>query len=190
MKNTYEMLKTLLIGNEKELSEKEVILQYQEKLSPNILAYFYCNNFGMISMVSRLYPLLSDEDKASFCLQELDKCLQDFDTSRELKFMTYFIKCYKNRLRNECGFLFSLSKKAMVNYMEIPDDENSFDNYIDMDCNNVDLILSNYNLTELEKTQCKLLNIGYTIKDIAKMSGISPMAIYKRFRKIKQKILI
>ena len=101
MRNTLELMKEIINGKEENIDEINLIKEYQEKLSPNILAYFYCNNFGIISKTALNYPIISNEDKASFCLQELDKALKRYQLNSNAKFITYFIRCFKNRLRME-----------------------------------------------------------------------------------------
>ena len=59
----------------------------------------------------------------------------------------------------------------------------------DIHINDTNTLLNEYNLTDTEKQQCKLLNMGYTIKEIARKLNLSQIAIYKRNSIIKQKIL-
>ena len=66
MEETLKMMKSILTGKEGKTNEKELIKEYQEKLSPNILAYFYTDNIGMLQRTNVMYPILSSEDKVSF----------------------------------------------------------------------------------------------------------------------------
>ena len=186
MKETLEMMKGLITGKEKGTDEKELISLYQLYKLPNILAYFFVNNIGIIRRTNALYPLLTDEDKASFCLVEIDKCLLNFDYNRDIKFITYFIKCYKNTLRMETELLLAQKRKVIL-YSEQECAEEVL--YIDdIEIDNVDEILNNYNLTVYEKKQCKLLNEGYTVKEIAQMLKLSTITIYNRNKQIREKI--
>lgn len=186
MEETLKMMKSILLGKEGKASENELINEYQQKLSPNILAYFYVNNFGLIINISNNYKIIIDEDKASFCLQELDKCLQNYDLSNDTKFITYFITCYKRRLYAEVQMLNHKIRKANMFCEDINELEISKSTDLITDD---DYILSSYNLTNEEIKQCKLLNMGYTIKEIASILKLAPITIYKRNDKIKQKIL-
>lgn len=188
MYKTKKMMESILIGKESKVDEIKLIKEYQEKLSPNILAYFYCNNFGIIQRTSLFYPIITEEDKASFCLQELDKCLQIYKKEYDTKFITFFIKCYKNRLRMEMQLLNTNKRKTIFNssQVELYSDILYYENDI---IENVEDILNNYNLTNYEKKQCELLDKGYTITEIADMLKLKPITIYKRLEKIKQKIL-
>ena len=95
MYQTLKMMKSILNGKECKVDEKELIMEYQEKLSPNILAYFYCNNFGLILQISKSYSLLSGEDIASFCLQELDLSIINKTNSKNIKIGELNIKVIK-----------------------------------------------------------------------------------------------
>lgn len=186
MEETLKMMKSIITGKECKVNENELIKEYQKELSPNILAYFYVDNYRILQKTNLYYSILSTEDKASFCLQELDKCLQNYKLDNKVKFITYFIRCYKNRLRTESELLNTQKRKAMLNIIDIDNIE------INANCNlieDTDFILNNYDLTKEEKKQCKLLNMGYSIKEIAKILGLAPITIYKRNDKIKQKIL-
>lgn len=185
MEETLKMMKQILTGKECKVDETELINQYKEGLYPNILAYFYCNNYTIICKTNALYSIITDEDKASFCLQELDKCLLNYNSNNNAKFITYFLKCYKNRLRTETELLNTLKRKVNINYENL-DEFSMISNDIEIEDIN---FLDKYELTKQEKFQCKLLNMGYTIKEIAKIYKLTPIAIYKRQEKIKQKIL-
>lgn len=185
MIGTLEMMKSIITGKEEQRTENELIQEYQKTYLPNILAYFYSLHFGIINRTSLLYPILNDDDKASFCLQELDKCLQKFDFEKENKFITYFIKCYRNRLRMETEALMTQKRKANICF----DDITNIDIYKDFEINDVDLILENYNLTDSQKKQCKLLHLGYSMSEISKMIGKSISLLYKERTKIQEKIL-
>lgn len=187
MENTLKLMKSILNGKERYTNENELIKEYQEKLSPNILAYFYVNNFGLIVRISKLYPLLSTEDIASFCLQELDKCLQNYNSCLNVKFITYFSKCFKNKLRVEIESIQTQKRKSILNYVPL---ENIIETYTqDIELTNINTILDKYNLNKIERLQCKLLNYGYSIKEIAHILKQASITIYKRNDKIKQKIL-
>ena len=185
MRNTLELMKRILSGKEENIDEIDLIKEYQEKLSPNILAYFYCSNFGIISKTALNYPIISNEDKASFCLQELDKALRIYQLNSNAKFITYFISCFKNRLRMETEQLLTQKRKVFLYVDTLEEDTIKRD----VNLEDIDLILSNYDLDAEEKEQCKLLQIGYTVKEIAQILKTSVITIYKRNAKIKQKIL-
>ena len=186
MEETYKMLREILIGKEETINEKILIKQYQDELCPNILAYFYCDNYGLIYNVSEFYPYISSEDKASFCLQELDKCLQKFNR-KDIKFSTYFIKCYRNRLNTETKLVLAQKRKSILFTEELLDEKLCKVSNVEIE--NLDIILDSYKLDDKEKQQCKLINDGYTLRDISKILNKSESFIWKTNSIIKQKIL-
>lgn len=185
MEETLKMMESILNGKEKLIDEKELIKEYRKNLSPNILAYFYSNNYLLFYRINNLYPIISNEDKASFCLQELDKRLQEYDLESNYKFITYFAKCYRNKLRMETEQLLVLKRKVLLYSEELKEDNHIINN---MEIDNIDFILDNYNLTDVEKHQCKLLNAGYKIKEIASLLHKSSTWIYHQNKEIKEKI--
>lgn len=185
MRETFKMMQSILTGKEKDTEEKILIQQYKENLSPNILAYFYCKNIGIIQKLVDIYPSLLEEDKVSYCLQELDNCLQNYDFNKS-KFITYYYNCCFNRLSVEYRKSKNFKNKVSTEWSYLEDCNLTKDIYIDY---NFDTILESYNLTKDEEHQCKLLNFGYTIKEISKILKVKPQVIYYRNKKIKQKIL-
>lgn len=180
------MMKGIITGKEKKLTQEELIKEYQQKLSSNILAFIFVSNYYYISQISNKWNQLDSEDKASFCLQELDKALRNFNFSKNVKFSTYFLKCFDNRLYTQTRLLNTNNRKCNYKTEEFTEALNLYtkDAYFD----NLD-ILETDKLSKIQKQQCKLLNAGYSIKEIAKYFGISTISIYKRNIKIK-KILI
>lgn len=183
MKETLKMMKSILNGKESTKDENELIEEYKESLSPNILAYFFVHNFGLISKTGKLYPMLCDEDKASFCLQELDKALHNYKSGNS-KFITYFIKCYKRRLWAENQMLLHNNRKSFLNCENLDD----INDYYEDEYFSIDEFCKNYNLSSDEKFYCNLYNYGYSTKDIASMVKKSIQCIYKKRKNILQKI--
>lgn len=185
MEETLKMMESILLGKERETNEKELIEQYQRTLRPNILAYFFVVNYGLICKTAKLYPKINDDDKASFCLQELDRCLQNYDANYNVSFMTYFIKCYTYCLNNELALMRCNKRKALINYVDLESVVSvGVNDYLE----DYDLILNEYKLTNSEKQHCKLRLAGYTIKEISKLLKITSAAVSQRNTKIKKKI--
>lgn len=186
MRETLKMMKAILNGKEGTKDKVQLIDEYKDNLSPNILAYFFVHNFGLITKISNKYPKLDENDKASFCLQELDNCLQRFDETQNVAFENYFAIFYKYRLSNEQKALELDKRKSMNCYVD-------FDELINIgQCDYIqdyNLILDDYGLTLQEKKQCKLMLSGYTIKEISKLFNVSVEHLYYMNSKIKQKIL-
>lgn len=182
MQETIKMMKSIIIGKEYKLTEQELLIEYQEKLSPNILAFMFINNIGIISRTFNLYTLIDEQDKISICLQELDKCLQRFDYNKECKFITYFIKCLKNRLRTQTQYICCQKRSTYLHSDELDNSNIKEDTY--------ELFsLEDYGFTNMEKCQLELLINGYSIKEIANKLKLSISYIYQKNQKIKEKIL-
>lgn len=189
MYETLKMMNQILLGNEGKKSVNDLIDEYKEYKSPNILAYFYSSNFGLINNISRLYPKLNSSDKASFCLQELDNCLLNYDYNRDAKFTTYFSKCLKNRLQTEVGLLYTHKRKIIFSLNDIDDCKENLINFFDDSAFSYSEFKNTYNLTEFEFEQCKLLNVGYSLREISSILNKSLIYIYITHSKIKEKIL-
>lgn len=186
MRETLKMMQSILIGKEKDTKELDLIKQYKNELCPNILAYFYIENYGLISNVARFFPYLLDEDKASFCLQVLDKCLLSYKINSNVKFSTYFIKSFSNCLQTKTSEILAQKRKLLFSTEPLFEEIVSVQ---ELNISNINNILDTYNLTDKEKKHCKLLEAGYSLREISKLFKVSESMIYKRNYKIKQKIL-
>ena len=185
MQETLKLMKSVLIGYEKDISINELLHEYRKTFKPNILAYLFVKNYGMIYNISKKYNMLTEEDSASYCLQELDLCMLNYSFDRNCSFITYFLSCYKNRLRTETEQL--LTDIRYANY--ITTDLDSCVSFSKID-NNFELYDYIYNnLTVKEKEHCKLLYMGYTNKEIAKINEVSVQYIYTINKKIGKKLL-
>lgn len=185
MYGTLEMMKGIIRGKEKELENIDFISEYKNNNS-DILAYLFVNNFGAIIKLNNLYPNINEQDKASFCLQELDKTLRTYNNNKNTKFLSYFLVLYRNRLKAENNLLEMQKRKIMNDYEEI----SNCQSYVEDDYfTDIDEILNQYDLTKKEKQHWKLLNEGYTMKEVAKKLKTSVNWIYQRNYIIKNKIL-
>ena len=188
MQGTYEMLKQVLRGDEDKYDDLTLLKEYKDKLSPNILAHFYCKNYKMICGLCKLYPLITEDDKSSICLQVLDKCLQTYDETKSVKIMTYFMKCLRNELIEHQHHKLGVDRfNTITIYVEEYPEIDSGEDLLDS-CIGDDFILY-YGLSEKEVLLCRLINDGYTIKDISKRVGLTTRAVYKNISKIKEKFL-
>lgn len=185
MNETLKMMKTLLLGYEKDIDLNELITEYSKNLNPNILAYAFITNFGVIYQTSKNYAMLDEEDKVSYCLQELDKCLCNYDSNKQCQFITYFLSCYKNRLRMETEQL--LTQKRYANY--ITEDIYNYSEKLYDEKELSIFSLADYDLTKDEVKHCELLDLGYTNKEIANILNISTQYVYKLNKKIGNKLL-
>lgn len=185
MEETLKMMKLVLVGYEHNTSIKELLSDYKITYKPNILAYLFIKNYGIIYDISKKYTMLTDEDKASFCLQELDSCILNYSFDKGCEFITYFYSCFKNRLRTETEQLLTHIRYANYTCTDLDSCMNlyEFDNNLEL----YDYI--NNNLTAREKEHCKLLYMGYTNKELAQINKVSVQYIYNINKKIGKKLL-
>lgn len=188
MRETLKMMKSIITEEEKNMQENTLIEMYRKNLKPSILAYFYVNNYGVIYNASKLYPQLNEQDKASFCLQELDKCLHNFKLNYSTKFITYFLKCYKNRLRTETLGLNMQKRKIIFSIDELNDEITCND--ITSEITDENLILDEYKLTDREKKQCILLSHGYKLSEVASILKLSIPRVHFLHKQIKEKVIL
>lgn len=190
MKDTLEMMKNIVKGQPRKSTE-ELITDYQKNKNGVILAYMYISNYGLITRVAEKWPKLDDADKASFCLQELDKALRNYKNTNKAKFATYFYKCFDNRLRTETEALMTDKRKTnlYINSSECKDEllSNYYfeDNYFEDEQE----LLNSYNLTTNEKTYCNLLMKGYKPREIACLINKTVQGIYYLNGSVRKKIL-
>lgn len=183
MKETLKMMKSIITGKEKELTQEQLIKEYQEKKSPNILAYMFVNNFGIISNICDLYAELDEQDRASFCLQELDKCLQQFAFISKSKFITFYANCLKNELATQITHINRAKRKSYLYCEQL--NEEKMDNLTTYNLHSIE----DYGFTENEKMQFNLLLDGYTVKEIMNKLDKSIRKVYHTNKMIKEKIL-
>jgi len=185
MKDTLEMMKNLVQGYEKEKTICELLLEYKEHQAPNVLAFLFVKNYGLIVNTGAKYTLLDDADVASFSLQELDKCILVYDETQHAQFSTFFCACLRNRLRHEQQLLACDLKFANYNVVDISECNNLYDDSLELETFDFD----SYGFTYNEKNLCKLLLDGYSVNEISKIFNLSPQAIYYRNKIIGKKIL-
>lgn len=185
MYGTLEMMKQIITGKENEKSEIELIEEYKNNSNPSILAYFYVKNFGIIKNTSDKYKYLISEDKASYCLQELDLALFRFNVHSNNLFITYFIKCYRNRLRVETQYVMTLKSRINI----IHDSISNYENKLTYNENVEILLFDKHDLNDREKKLIDLLYFGYSVKEISKLLKVSCSYIYKINSNLRKKLL-
>lgn len=161
MEETLKMMKQIIVGYEGGKDIEELIVEYKNNYSPNILAYLFQKYYKLIFNTGSLYPLINSDDLASYALQELNNCIISYDKSKNANLSTYFIKCFKNRLQSETQTLNYNYKKAMNNYYSLDELNNNiqyFDDYFD-----INEFTKEKNLTPLQSKCCRLLSEGYNI---------------------------
>lgn len=184
MRDTLKMMKSILEGYHVDKTLDELIYEYQQNQSSYIIAYIFVNNYGLFETIAMKYRLLDNQDIASFSLQELDKALMRYTFDSNCKFTTFLTACLNNRLKSEQECLFHNIRRANYFADNIEELYNTPSNF------EFDLFdLNDYNLSQEEKQQVKLLLHGYSAKELALLFNVTKMTIYKRNKKIGKKIL-
>lgn len=180
------MLQTILLGYEENILFEELIHEYKKTLKPNLLAYAFVKYYKTICKVTECYKLLHKEDCASFCLQELDSCMLNYSFDKSCSFITFFVACYKNRLRTEQEQLYTNIRYANYITEDLAKYENILTTLDEYDFVN----LNKYNLTDKEKKHCELISLGYSNKEIAKILNVSIQYVSQLTANIRKKLSI
>ena len=184
MNETLKMMKQFILGYERSMTVEELVNLYKQNESPNILAYLFVDNFGMISQISNQFTMLNDEDKSSYILQELYNAIYSYQATKNTSFITYFYACLKNRLRSENQNQFHGVRYANFITEDLSDYCNEIVGQIGVDF----LDLDSCNLTNKEMTQVNMILDGYTNKEIAKVFNVSPSYVTRMNRNLQKKL--
>ena len=194
MQNTYKTMQTLRTSKFDNMSLEELAGCYNEELNPSILATAFCHTYALSLQVAGKFFGLCSADIASYALESLDQCLQTFDADKYSKFSTYYYTIFKNRLRTETQSLSTQKRKAIFhsdsltslveNGFDIADEAAGFMQIIPI----VMQTLGTFNLSANELKYCKLVMIGYTNSDIAKLLGVSTMTISNIRKRLRIKL--
>jgi hypothetical protein len=172
----------------------KVALQYQQTKDPILFSFAFIKLFPvMIRQVERYYCLTNDE-KVSYCLEELNKSLLDFKEDKGAKLMTLFVTYLKRRLRTEAKSLQLDKRRADMN-------TESFDvafnrtSYIESAYDALEYLesLNQMELTENELRYCEIVinSSGKVLDaDIAKLIGISSAGVHFIKKSLAKKLLV
>lgn len=207
MNETYSQLKDLAKLYRGGDNANDIALSYQEQEDAVLLAYVFCKNFGLTVTITQSYFGLTDEDLASFALEELHKAMLNFKSDGGAKLVTLYSKYLKNRLRVETQSL-NYDKRKSNNLTEsfdgpVDEEENgasSYSNSMGYDegrFNEIELMLSladKVELTENEYRYCEIIVEEVSdvaqIKDseIASRLNISSAAVHYMKKSLQKKI--
>ena len=166
---------------------------YKLQEDPILLAHVFCKNFGIIVLESKKYFGVSEEDKASWAVEELHKALLAYDAARGASVQVFFSRCLNNRLRSETQSLNRHRRKANTNCQEFEAMSEISAAYTESAYAHVELVetLAQLNLSDRELDYCKIVMDYYPhVKDtdIAKSFGVSSAAIHYLKEGIEQKL--
>ena len=101
MQETFKSLQTLSNLYEGDNTLSETALKYQQEQSPIHFAHIFCKLYPYLKTQSDKYFYLTEEDKTSFVLEELNKALLAYDPSKGAQVQTLVSIYVNNRLRME-----------------------------------------------------------------------------------------
>lgn len=102
MYQTYKNFKNLTTLYTGETSDPSTLaIEYQKTQDPVLLAVVYCEQFAYILTQVEKYFNLTDEDKASFSVEELHKAMMNYNPQGGAKLPTLYSRYLNNRLRAE-----------------------------------------------------------------------------------------
>lgn len=194
MNNTLKTLSTIITEEYQHNTLEQLAEAYTKELNPSILASAFSKCFDLINYVSSQYFGLTSEDIASFSLEVLDFCLQNY-VADNCVFTTYYTTVLKNRFRQETQAL-STHKRKIAMYSDSLDglmDEgfdiaNDEDSYLtSKDALMTDL--NTLNLREIEKNYCELVATGYTNSEISKILKVSVMTLSNLRKSLRIKLV-
>lgn len=182
--NTFSNLKTLAnlyIGSD---NLSEVAEDYQQDKSPVKLAYVVCRLEHYLKTQTNKYWGLTEEDKESFMLEEVDRAMLHYNPDKGAKVQTLISIYVNNRLRTETQQL-QYDKRSANNaadsYEEIiatkENDEVECLQYQDIEMSS---LLCSAQLTESEMACCKIImQEPHALKntEIADMLGMTSAGV-------------
>lgn len=193
MNNTLKTLSTIITEEFQAYNLEQLAEAYTKDLNPSILASAFSKCFDLTNYVAGQYFGLTSEDIASFSLEVLDFCLQNYVPGKCV-FTTYYTTILKNRFRQETQSL-STHKRKVAIYSDSLDGlmEEGFDvsDNTDSYLDSTDALmenLSSLNLRELERNYCHLVATGYTNKEISKILQVSVMTLSNLRKSLRVKL--
>lgn len=194
MNNTLKTLSTIITEEYQQNNLEQLADAYKKDLNPSIIASAFSKCFDLINYVAAQYFGLTSEDIASFALEVLDFCLQNY-VAGNCAFTTYYTTVLKNRFRQETQSL-STQKRKVAIYSDsldgLIDDgfdvADSTDNYLD----SKDALMENLNslnLRPLERNYCELVALNYTNKEISKILNVSVMTLSNLRKSLRVKLV-
>ena len=192
MRQTYANLSKLAKENPLELLD--AIQQYKKDEDPMAFSNIFRELYPLSLSVCSKFWNLTENDMASFCLEELHKAIISYDeTKTNAKFQTYFATCFRNRLRHETQKLSCDKRKANVKSDDFAAYAEIAQGYYEVGIENAEIydLLEGSNLSEKEQQYCKIIMDTpgkITDKEISKIIGVSSAAVNYMKKRLRVKL--
>lgn len=171
------------------LSLEQLSSLYRLTQQQSIIAEAFEQLKRLIQISNNQYPHFEIADSVSFALEKLEMCLLTYVPGSGTKFSTYFMKVYKNKLREESQYL-NTHKRCVIynstslNYLM----EEGFDLATNKTIDSNTLVLPK-TLTKRERQYCELLAMDYgSNKEIAKYMNVSVMTLCNMRKTLRSKL--
>lgn len=195
MENTLKLFTTLTTPEFESMDLEHLAVAYTKDLNPSVLATAFCKLYKLIISTSSSYFGMTDEDIASFSIEELDKCLQVYDPSKGA-FSTIYTIYLKNRFRMETQQLNTYKRKANLyndsyeGMLEVVGIDIEAKPYVDDEAEILQVLddFKSLHLTKRELEYCKLVMQGFKNKEIAEQFNVSVMTLSNLRKRIRQKV--
>lgn len=193
MRQTYKNL--VKLANENKLGTlDETIKNYKQTENPISFAYVFKELYPLSLSVCSKFWNLTENDMASFCLEELHKALMNYDFEKtNAKFQTFFATCFKNRLRHETQKLDCDKRKANIVSEDFAAYAEIVQGYYEIGIENAEVhdLLKSVELSEREQQYCQIIMDTpgkISDKEISKILGISSAAVNYMKKRLRLKL--
>lgn len=194
MSNTLKNFKQLAALYEgTSVTTEEFVLEFQYTEDPIIIAYVFCQSYALIVNQGNKFFGLSEEDKESFAVEELELAMMDYKEGKGASFKTFFMRYFVNRLRAETQATNTQKRKAN-NVTEEYEEVTTVRAYEDQGYDNVEFIDSletSFDLTENELKYCHIVMnnpVGVVDTDVAKLMGMTSAGVNWIKKSLKKKL--
>ena len=194
MEKTYLNFLRMAELYEGEGDNNELVREYKRTKDPIYLAEIFCRYYPYIQKTAARYFNLTEQDKASFAVEELHKAMLDFEEDRNCQIQTVYITYLNNRLRAETQAMNLQKRKANNNCDSFEQTAVSIlkgyrDNELDVIEIQTALEQSEI-LTENELEYCKIIIGSDNVRDsdVAKELNISPSAVFQIKKRLSKKL--
>jgi|GEM_PF-2589624 DNA-binding CsgD family transcriptional regulator len=193
MQQTYQNMKKLTVSeNFSSNLISSLAAEYQETEDPVIFAKVFCDLYPYTLTQVNKYFNLTDEDKASFVLEELHKAMLVYDETKGAKIQTLFSTYLNRRLYAETMMLNHQKRKANYNTGDFEDVEiyqSSETDFTKIEF--METLKKVDSLTDTELKYCEIVMSEHqevTDSEVARALDVSPSAIFQLKKRLKTKL--
>lgn len=182
MYDTYKLLEPLVYKTLLDETLEVIAEKYETMPDSRLLATAYAKVYKLAIVINNGFWGLTEADMASFCLEKLDFCLRTYIKDKGVKFITYFSRVYKNKLREETENLNRKKRKCILESINDLINVGVEDTY-----NLIEMLLPD-TLTQKEYQLCLLESEGYDRAYCAEKLNVSRMTISNMEKSLRVKL--